>query len=196
MVAILPMVIPAYEFTFRFETLMAGFEEALVLASVTEITRTTDHYEIRTHSTGSFAADNVVVATPIEVASLLLDLGETKSPIRGHTYRLRGALRQPWARVGFSLFPDSSDTCSIAQQNDGSILLLSVSEDPDFARYFSDWEVVEHLHWKPAFHLGGFALLECEQGAGLYLIGDHNVCTLEDAFITGIHAANRILART
>jgi hypothetical protein len=80
MVAILPIVIPVYEFTFRFETLMAGFEEALVLASVTEITRTTDHYEIRTHSTGSFAADNVVVATPIEVASLLLDLGEIKEP--------------------------------------------------------------------------------------------------------------------
>jgi hypothetical protein len=56
------------------------------------------------------------------------------------------------------------------------------------------WEVVEHHHWNPAFHLEGDALLECEQGPGLYLVGDHNVCDLEDTYITGVYAANSILA--
>jgi hypothetical protein len=46
----------------------------------------------------------------------------------------------------------------------------------------------------PAFHLLGDVLMECERAPGLYLVGDHNVCTLEDAYITGIYAANRILA--
>ena len=51
-------------------------------------------------------------------------------------------------------------------------------------------------YWDPAFHLEGDALLDCEQRPGLYLIGDHNVCDLEDTFITGVYAALRILADT
>ena len=83
--------------------------------------------------------------------------------------------------------------CAIARQANGQILLVSVSAQPDFARIFDTWEISEHHHWNPAFHLDGNALLECEQGPGLYLIGDHNVCTLEDSYITGLYAAQRIL---
>ena len=50
-------------------------------------------------------------------------------------------------------------------------------------------------HWDPAFNLEGDTLLECEQGENLYPIGDGNVCGLEDSFITGLYAANRILGR-
>ena len=91
------------------------------------------------------------------------------------------------------LFPENHPIFAIARQEAGLILFSSASRDPDFARYFSSWEVIEHHHWNPAFHLEGDALLECEREPGLYLIGDHNVCDLEDAYITGVYAANRIL---
>lgn len=45
-----------------------------------------------------------------------------------------------------------------------------------------------------AFHLERNALLECEQTSSIYLVGDHNVCSLEDVSTTGIYVANRILA--
>lgn len=193
LVGVLPAITPAFEYTFRFDLLMSGFEEAVVLDSVTDITPTADRYSIRTRNQGSFSATNVVVATPIDVSARLLDLGPLKGPNYAHTFLIRGNLRRPWAQATYSLFPEGDPTLGIARQNGGSILFCSVSEDPDFGHYFSTWEVVEHQHWNPAFHLEGNVLLECEQGPGLYLVGDHNVCNLEDSYVTGVYAANHIL---
>ena len=194
LVGALPMVIPMFEYRFRFDLLMAGMEEALLIDSVTAVAATGSRYTIQTLSNGTFSADNVVVATPIDVSARLLNLGPVKTPISGHMFLVRGHLRRPWSRATYSLFPDGDPTLAIARQADGSTLFCSVLEHPDFDKYFTTWEIGQHKHWNPAFHLEGDALLECEQGPGLYLVGDHNVCNLEDAYITGAHAANRILA--
>lgn len=194
LVGVLDFVIPVFEYTFRFDALTDGFEDALLLDSVTEVTASSDHYSIQTRHGGSFAADNVVVATAIDVSARLLDLGPVKAPISAHSFLVKGNLRRPWATAAFSLFPEGDPILALARQAGGTTLLSSVSEAPDFARTFSTWEVVEHHHWNPAFHLEGDTLLECEQAPGLYLVGDHNVCDLEDAYITGVYAANRILA--
>jgi hypothetical protein len=193
LVGVLPTIVPIFEYTFRFDRLTHGFEDEFLFDSVTAVTPTSGHYTVQTHGAG-FVADNVVVATPIDVSARLLDLGTVKSPIHAHMFLLRGTLRRPWAAATFTLFPDGDPVFALARQTGGSTLLSSVSGDPGFSRYFSTWEVVEHHQWNPAFHLEGDTLLECEQAPGLYVIGDHNVCDLEDAYITGVHAANRILA--
>ena len=54
--------------------------------------------------------------------------------------------------------------------------------------------IIERIDWDPALSVGGDALLECEQAPHLYMIGDHNICGLEDADITGLDAANQITA--
>jgi hypothetical protein len=149
---------------------------------------------LHTLSGETFTADNVVVATPIDVSARLLGLEQIKAPMDAHMFVLTGSLRHPWSQATHSLFPEVDDTFAIAKQPGGRTLFASASEHPDFSRFFETWEVIEHHHWNPAFHLGGSALLECEQGPGLYLIGDHNVCTLEDSYITGVYAAKRILA--
>jgi glycine/D-amino acid oxidase-like deaminating enzyme len=193
LVVMLPTIIPIYEHVFRFDALTSGFGDSLLFGSVTGITPTDDRYCIETGDGGTFSAANVVVATPTDVSARLLDLGSVKGPISAHMTVVRGSLLRPWSTAAFSLFPAGDPTYAIAQQSDGSILICSASEDVDFERYFSTWEIVEHHHWNPAFHLAGNVLLECERGEGLYLIGDHNVCDLEDAYITGVYAANRIL---
>ncbi len=194
LVGVLPAIIPIFEYAFRFDRLMAGFEDALLFDSVTGVTSNDGYYMIQTRNGGAFTAENVVVATPVDVSAKLLDLGDVKSPIDAHMYLVRGILRRPWAQATYTLFPEGDLILAIARQTGGSTLFCSVSEDPNFGRYFSTWEIVEHHHWNPAFHLEGDVLLECEQGPGLYLVGDHNVCDLEDAYITGVYAANRILA--
>ena len=194
LVGVLPLITPTYEYRFRFDRLTSGFEDALCLDSVTGIApAAAGGYSLRTRSSGVVSAANVVVATPTDVSARLLDLDGAKTPIDAHMFLVRGNLRRPWAHATFTLFPDGDQVFAIARQTNGSTLVCSASDDPDFGRYFSNWSVVEHHHWNPAFHLEGDALLECEQAPGLYLIGDHNVCNLEAAYITGIHAANRIL---
>jgi glycine/D-amino acid oxidase-like deaminating enzyme len=194
LVGVLDFVLPIFEYTFRFDVLTDGFEDALLLDSVTEVESTSDHYAIRTRGGNDVVADNVVVATPTDVSARLLDLGSVKGPISAHLFLVKGDLLRPWEAAMISLFPDGDPILALAVQADGSTLVSAATADPDFARVFSTWDVVEHRHWNPAFHLLGTALLECEQKPGLYLIGDHNVCDLEDAYLTGVYAANRILA--
>jgi hypothetical protein len=144
LVGALPIIAPMFEYTFRFDLLMAGFEETLLLDSVIEITPAGSHYLVTTRDTGTFTADNVVVATPIGVSAKLLDLGTVKRPISGHMFLVRGDLRRPWSRARYSLFPDGHPTLSIPQQADGSTLFCSVHEHPDFDGFFERWQVIEH----------------------------------------------------
>lgn len=194
LVGVLPLIIPMFEYAPRLDRLTAGFEDALFFDSVTAVNATTSGYSIQALNSTAFSADNVVVATPTGVSASLLDLGRVKSPIGVHMFLVTGDLRRPWAQATYVLFPDGDRTFAIARQTGGSTLFCSITDDPDFGRYFTAWDIVEHHHWNPAFHLEGDALLECEQAPGLYLIGDHNVCTLEDSYITGVYAANRILS--
>ena len=194
LVGVLPMVVPMFEHTFDLDALVAGLEQAVALDSVTALSPTSDGFSIRARSGESVDAANVVVATPSDVAARLLELGPVKRPISAHMLLVRGNLRRPWSTAPYSVFPPGDEIFAIARQAGGSTLVSAATGDPDLTRIFGAWEVVEHHHWAPAFHLGGDALLECEQQPGLYLIGDHNVCDLEDAYITGVFAANRILA--
>ncbi len=195
LVGILPTVIPIHEYTFRFDRITAGFENELLIDEVTELTPTLDGYLVRTRESGDFTAANVVVATPTDVSARLLELDSVKAPRAAHMFIVQGRLRPPWAKAAYSLFPENHGIFAIAQLPTGETLFCAADRDPDLAHYFHTWEVVEHHHWNPAFHLEGDALLDCEQRPGLYLVGDHNVCDLEDTYITGLHAAGKILGR-
>jgi len=109
--------------------------------------------------------------------------------------RRRLRLRPPFARADINLFTDDSPICAIARQADGSILLCSHQEQPRLADYLTEWDIIEHRHWNPAFNLIGTTLLDCEHAPDLYLVGDHNICGLEDAYLTGLYAANQIINR-
>jgi hypothetical protein len=108
-------------------------------------------------------------------------------------FQVAGVLRDPYRRADLHLFSESDPTLAIARQRGGTVLVSSRQRQPDLDRYFTDWRVVEHKHWNPAFHLGRDAPLECERGPGLYLVGDHNIVGLEDAYLTGLYAARQII---
>ncbi len=84
LVGVLPTIVPIFEYTFRFDDLTAGFEDAIVVDSIIGLTRSTDRYLVDTASGQTLAADNVVVATPIAISARLLELGVLKGSIDSH----------------------------------------------------------------------------------------------------------------
>ncbi len=192
----LPVLVPAYEFTARFDLLVDGFADAIVADTVTAISAHGAGYHIATKAHGPLFAKRVVIATPTDVAARLLGLPATKRGVAAHMFHVTGTLRDPYRQADIHLFPETEPTLAIARQEGGAVLVTSRQSDPDLDRYFTNWRVVEHKHWDPAFHLIGHNLLECEQGPNLYLIGDHNIVGLEDAYLTGLYAANQIISKT
>jgi hypothetical protein len=190
----LPALIPIYEFTYQPDA-RAEWARTVLFDTVTGINRSSHPYRVYTKHSGSLCANNVVVATPPDVAQRLLGLPSLKGPVGIHSFQISGRLRNPYARADINLFTDDSPICAIARQANGSILLCAHQEQPRFSDYLAEWDIIEHRHWNPAFNLIGSALLDCEQAPNLYLVGDHNICGLEDAYLTGLYAANQIVNR-
>ncbi|MDH3471172.1 MAG: FAD-dependent oxidoreductase [Acidimicrobiia bacterium] len=192
----LPVLIPAHEFTLRLDRLADGFAGTIVADTVNRISAQRAGYRVETLASGTFIADQVVIATPTDAAKKLLGLSAGKQPVAAHMFQVAGPLRDPYDQADFHLFAEDDATLAIAQQADGSVLFCSRQDHPDFGLYFKAWRVMDHKHWNPAFNLIGDDILECEQGPNLFLIGDHNIVGLEDAYLTGLFAANQIIART
>lgn len=192
----LPILVPTYEFTPQLDRLTGGFEDAIVLDTVAGVGLHGARYDIETKANGILSAAHLVIATPTDTAKHLLDLPATKRPVSVHSFLVSGSLRGAYQRADMHLFPDTDSTFAIARQHNGTVLVASREEHTDLGKYFTQWRVIEHKHWNPAFHIIGDELLEANPGPNLYLVGDHNIVGLEDAYLTGLYAANRIIATT
>ena len=189
----LPVLIPTYEFTPQFDRLVEGFVDAIAEDTVTALHCRGGGYEIETKANGKLTTDRVVIATPTDVATRLLGLPAAERPVAAHMFHIAGTARDAYDRADIHLFAEHDPTLAIARQAGRTFVVSSRQRYPDLDRYFSAWNVLEHRHWNSAFHLVGETLLECEQGPNLYLIGDYNIVGLEDAYLTGHYAADRII---
>ncbi|MEE8331882.1 MAG: NAD(P)-binding protein [Acidimicrobiia bacterium] len=191
----LPLLVPTYEFTLKTDLLIDGFADSIVEETVIGVGLAESSYVVDT-SAGSMMAKRVVIATPTDRARQLLGFAGGKRPVSAHMYQIDGVLRDAYNGADIHLVAGDDSVLAIARQANGSILWCSRLHPPDFDRYLTEWRVIDHKHWNPAFHILGNDLIECEQGPNLYLIGDHNIVGLEDAYLTGLYAANQIIAST
>jgi len=189
----LPAIEPIYEFTMRWDDFLGGFRDNITMAKVATIAETDHGYRVDAVDGRAWMADTVVVATNPAEAQRLVGLDRINEPVTAHVFEIDGELRTSWRQARLHLFGDDEPTLAILQQPQGPTLLCSQEPEPRFDHYFTQWNVLEHHWWEPAFNLVGDTLVDCEQEPNLYVIGDHNVCGLEDAFITGVFAANRII---
>lgn len=186
-------LIPTYEFIFLRDKLTRGFKEKICIDSVVSLKKLKYAYLIKTKKKKAYLSRNVVVATPPHISQQLLGLKGIKNPADAHMFHIRSSLRTSWKQTEYNVFHDRSKILDIAHQSDGTYLFYCKQAYPELSHYFTEYTILAHKHWNPAFNLNGNVLWDCKYDDGLYLIGDHNICGLEDSFITGLYAANKII---
>lgn len=187
------LITPAYEFTFLQDKTTEHFKDKIVLDSVTKIKKDKE-YEVYTKSGKLYKARNLVVAVPPTIAQQLLKIKKIKEGSNASVFHVAGILKESWKGGQFELFDSRSPVIFIRKQSDGSFIFYSKVANPHLEDYFLHPKIIFKKQWQPAFNISGNTLLDCEQGEHLYLIGDYNIIGLEDSYITGVCAANKIFS--
>ena len=191
----LPIVISTYLFTFRKEKFIEGFKDKITFDTVVQIRRIKKGYALLTKKGRKLYAKYVVVATPPLNTQKLLPLKKIKPPVCVHMFHIKGKIKGTDNTWQESVFMPTHNIFVIAKQPDNTYLLYSKEKNPPFFSYFSEYKIIKHVYWNPAFHLEGTALLDAEYSPNLYIAGDHNLCGMEDSFISGLFAAKKIVEK-
>ncbi len=107
-------------------------------------------------------------------------------------FHIRGKLKDYWSDNKEELFNSKSKICIISKQQDESYLLYSKDKKINLKKYFKNYKIITKKSWTPAFVYPKL-IIETKLNNNLYIIGDHNFAGLEDAYITGLYAANQII---
>ncbi|MBI2151151.1 hypothetical protein HYU21_00290, partial [Candidatus Woesearchaeota archaeon] len=193
----LPLILPTHEFKFKKKLATNLVKDNWIKDKVISIKVDSGRYKLSTKKGTIFFCEKLVIATPPSISKRLLMLKEKlREPAKAHMFHLSGCLKPNWNKYSTHLFNNHSRMLAIAKQRDNSYLLYTTEKKPNFNKYFSKCKLIKHKYWSPAFNIGGSNLLNFNQGKNIFLIGDNNICGLEDSYIYGMYAANKILGKT
>ena len=118
---------------------------------------------------------------------------KVNKPIDTNMLHIQGTPKKCISKKKYQLYSNHCTVQAIASLPDGTFLLYYKNEQPPLDSFFTKHLVMAHHLWNPAGRINGHFLIECNRGNNMYLIGDYNIAGLEEAFITGIFAANQIV---
>ncbi|MBN1930768.1 MAG: FAD-dependent oxidoreductase [Desulfobacterales bacterium] len=194
-----PVVIKTYiaDFSDTYEKLTQGFHKNIIFDKVKNLTQTNEKLFTAVTSGGRrYIADNVIIAAPYHNAKCFYD--HVPKPLSAKpatvTY-VRGRRKNLYGRKKFILFnPKIDSICLIWQQLGDKDLILSIDPHPQLMKYYADYEILNQVTWKTAIVLSNSRWVPMRLKKNLFLAGDYNLCGLEDSYISGICAANQIIA--
>ncbi len=191
-----PGLITTYYFDPRgaLDRLTDGFGDRIVKQKVTAIEEIDGGEAFRLeHGDGELTCRNLVIAIPNRNAEGLFPVGGTARDLPYGALHIRGARRELY-RPGKTVFPRAEHPVRCLWPQAGGVDIAFCAEpDPDLSEYYSQYEIVDRAMWKTAVQLSGAEWRPLQPRTNLFTIGDHNVIGLEDSYLTGLFAANRIL---
>ena len=188
------ILISIHQFTFDSKATADQFHGHLVTDTIIKIESQPGCHTLTGKSGHTYQAENVVVATPAAVTKELLNLSEIRDSCKLYVFHVNAVLKQIYQKFELNLFPATSEIILIARQFDGSYLIYSRTSEVDLFQVCDSFTLLATKAWDKAMYVQGKAYMEQQYGDGLYVAGDHNGLGLEPAAISGIYAANQIIA--
>ena len=193
--SLLPIVVPSWKFTLDFHEVMSPLSGNVVTGvTVVAIKKEGDQWTCVDAHGGVYRCRNLVLALPITTTRELLNLDEpVNMPVRANVVHVRGELKKEFQGSSFVFFSADSPDLWITKEDSGTYLFYTTQVNGyDLSQYFSDYEIIEKCYWDPAFFLGPY-ITDIDRGDNLYVVGGHNFASMEDAYISGVYAARKIV---
>jgi glycine/D-amino acid oxidase-like deaminating enzyme len=182
------------DFTGTYARLVAGFEDRVILGVVTALSRNGEGWSLATATGRQFLARRVVIAVPYHNASKLYPVPQPYLPTSGTILAVRGERRPLYRGKRFVLLhPEANGVALVWRQACGEDLVFGIRPDPDLTGVFESPAVTGKVTWKTAVVVSNGDWSPSRLEPGLFLAGDYNLCGMEDAYLSGLCAANLIL---
>ncbi len=189
---LLPLITPIYTFAFEKKRMINPFKEKIKYDFVSDLLYKNRIYKIKVKN-NTFHANNIVLATQIKWSKKFASVKKTNKSISTNMLHIEGIPKRKISKKLYHLFTPPNNVQAIANLKDGTFLFYYKQNQPDLKIFFKNLHIIAHKYWNPAGTINGHNLIESNRGNNMYLIGDFNVCGLEEAFITGKYAAIQII---
>jgi hypothetical protein len=194
----LTMIRPSYivDLSRTAERLSRGFASKIIIDTVTSIEKDAAGKFIVAAGKNKFTSKNVVIAAPYLDILNAYKVPKPPKISSVFTYYVTGDRKKEYGhKKGVVLHPDFHDAYLLWEQKSGGDLIYAKTENLDLSRYYEDFNVRDKVFWKTAGQIpDGSPVIRQKLDKGLYLASDYNFSLMEDAFITGLYAANSIIA--
>ncbi|MBI4441424.1 NAD(P)-dependent oxidoreductase [Candidatus Woesearchaeota archaeon] len=173
--------------------LTRGWEKKICIATVNSLQKTKGGYVVST-SAGTYHAQNVVLALPYKDAQRFCAVPKPTHNVPVYVLEVLGTRKLVYRGKPIVFFQPKGHSITILwKQETGTDILFSKAAYPKLERYYDNHKIIKKIYWPTACVLSGSNWCKQDFGNGLYLASDYNICGLEDSFITGVYAANRIM---
>ncbi|MBW1683710.1 MAG: hypothetical protein JRS35_01475 [Deltaproteobacteria bacterium] len=179
------------------DSLTQGYSDTIVIDKVKSI-RETDRdqtYQVRCKER-QYTARRVVLSVPGAAGNELLNISGTSQGISCHVFHIDGRRRALYRPKRSLLMGADEEIKLFFFLPDGIDVVYSGHAEPDFSRYYEDHTVIGHHFWQPAIQLSQVEWRPLQRSPNLFTIGDNNICGLEDSYLTGLFAANKIIEQS
>lgn len=170
------------------------WKKKIKIGAVKDIKRTKDRRFLISASNRKYKVKNIVLALPYKDAKKIHPVPKPAHNIPIYVIEVAGKTLNEYVGKSVIFFrPKDHDITILWKQTTGSDIIFSKIRSPKLRRYYENYKIINEIHWPTACVLSGRRWSKQILGGGLYLASDYNICGLEDAYITGVFAANQII---